>query len=897
MSSTSHRSLWILVCALEMSGCGGGGGDSNAPPPADTFAPETTLSSTPPPRTNLASLPFVVASNEAGITFEARVDAGAYSTVPATFTLSGLGEGPHTIEVRARDAAGNIDASPATFAVVIDRTPPDTTLVSGPAAGPLASSSATFTFTSEANASFESSLDGGAFTMAASPLTLTGLTSGEHTVRIRAMDGAANVDASPATATWTIDVNAPTAAIVFPARFSYTEANSLRIRGASSDAGTIASVSVNGIAAATSDAFAHWTATVPIAAGDNAVLVSTTDALGNTDTAAARVDVANRGAAISNVTELLWDPVRNRAITHDWQRSAIVTIDGVTGRASVLSGATRGTGPALPAGYEMSLALDATNDRVLATYVNHTLFAIDPDTGDRTVISTAAPTADTRFIGGPIACNTDCSLIYAPSRADFSSGFGIFSINIQTGARTLLSGGLSPIGNGLPILSLRGMVFDSNAGAPRLLVLDSSRRALTAVDLGTGDRTIVSSATLSVGLGPDLPAAQGFAADGANGRVLVIDRVGDFDSRVVAINTTSGNRTVLATNPVDASIRLWTYPALDPATARLLVFGEASAVVQMSLPTGDVRRFSDSKVGTGIAMGGNGSLLFDTPTRSLITASWSGVLRVSLVNGDRTLLVPTLLGTLPYTAGHLNFDTRAGIPPSRLIGTGIGTIASPISTLRSFDVTAGTDTYLTGAEIPSGIQTHFPLDGPNGRLLGFSASSFTQLRPFDATTGAAGAAISDFTIGSVPINYMRAIGFEDLAGGARRILIASGDSQVIAVDPATGIRTLVSSAIAGTGPAIIDSESIAVDSAARRALISGGRANALQWVDLVSGNRSMASGVNPDDQTVRGTGPPILGDTSRVVADFANQVAYVTAYGSALLTIDLTTGDRVITSR
>jgi hypothetical protein len=55
--------------------------------------------------------------------------------------------------------------------------------------------------------------------------------------------------------------------------------------------------------------------------------------------------------------------------------------------------------------------------------------------------------------------------------------------------------------------------------------------------------------------------------------------------------------------------------------------------------------------------------------------------------------------------------------------------------------------------------------------------------------------------------------------------------------------------------------------------------------------------VNPDDQTLRGGGPPVIGDSSRVVADFANQVAYITGYGSALMAIDLTNGDRVITSR
>jgi hypothetical protein len=53
----------------------------------------------------------------------------------------------------------------------------------------------------------------------------------------------------------------------------------------------------------------------------------------------------------------------------------------------------------------------------------------------------------------------------------------------------------------------------------------------------------------------------------------------------------------------------------------------------------------------------------------------------------------------------------------------------------------------------------------------------------------------------------------------------------------------------------------------------------------------------PDNQTIRGTGPPIAGDVARVAPDFANQVAFLTVFDNALMRVDLVTGDRVITSR
>jgi hypothetical protein len=116
--------------------------------------------------------------------------------------------GAHELRVRATDAAGNVDESPASFQWTVDApatTAPDTTIDSGPGAS-TTSTSATFTFSADApGATFECSLDGAAFAACESPRGYTGLTVGAHEVRVRALSADGTADASPASYPWTIE--------------------------------------------------------------------------------------------------------------------------------------------------------------------------------------------------------------------------------------------------------------------------------------------------------------------------------------------------------------------------------------------------------------------------------------------------------------------------------------------------------------------------------------------------------------------------------------------------------------------------------------------------------------------------------------------------------------------
>ncbi|MGH3117098.1 MAG: DUF7594 domain-containing protein, partial [Gaiellales bacterium] len=89
---------------------------------ADTTAPETTIDSGPSGVENSNTATFTFSANEAGSTFECRLDGAQYAACTSPKTYSGLSEGSHTFDVRAVDGAGNTDPSPASRTWTVDTT-------------------------------------------------------------------------------------------------------------------------------------------------------------------------------------------------------------------------------------------------------------------------------------------------------------------------------------------------------------------------------------------------------------------------------------------------------------------------------------------------------------------------------------------------------------------------------------------------------------------------------------------------------------------------------------------------------------------------------------------------------------------------------------------------------
>ena len=132
----------------------------------------------------------VTFSSEAGARFECSLDNGPFQACTSPREYTGLAAGLHTIRVRAIDQAGNVGVT-AERSFLVDTSGPAVLLGDVAVSG----TTARVSFSSEAGARFECSLDGGTFETCTSPREYTGLTSGSHTIRVRAIDQAGNVGA------------------------------------------------------------------------------------------------------------------------------------------------------------------------------------------------------------------------------------------------------------------------------------------------------------------------------------------------------------------------------------------------------------------------------------------------------------------------------------------------------------------------------------------------------------------------------------------------------------------------------------------------------------------------------------------------------------------------------
>jgi hypothetical protein len=183
-----------------------------------------TVDTTPPATPTITSPADGTASGSPALTVSGTAEPGsivelfdgATSKGVTTATAGGawskavtaLADGSHTFTAVATDAAGNTSGVSNARTVVVDTSPPETSIDFGPS-DPTAATGATFAFGSDEPGGFECRLDGGAWAACSSPQSYDGLAEGAHAFEARAVDAAGNTDASPAVWPWVVDVTAP----------------------------------------------------------------------------------------------------------------------------------------------------------------------------------------------------------------------------------------------------------------------------------------------------------------------------------------------------------------------------------------------------------------------------------------------------------------------------------------------------------------------------------------------------------------------------------------------------------------------------------------------------------------------------------------------------------------
>lgn len=102
----------------------GGGAQGQGPGGSGTGqrgVPQTTLRRKPAKKSSDRTPTFRFVSDEPGSSFQCKVDAKPFRACRSPFTTKPLALGHHTFKVRARDASGKLDPSPAQFSFRVAR--------------------------------------------------------------------------------------------------------------------------------------------------------------------------------------------------------------------------------------------------------------------------------------------------------------------------------------------------------------------------------------------------------------------------------------------------------------------------------------------------------------------------------------------------------------------------------------------------------------------------------------------------------------------------------------------------------------------------------------------------------------------------------------------------------
>jgi hypothetical protein len=110
-----------LAVAALLASAVGGAALAPAVASADILPPDTTITSGPSGPSPTARNTFTFTASELGSTFECKVDRDPWTSCESPYETDSLTQGAHTFSVRAIDADGNTDPTPASATFVIDR--------------------------------------------------------------------------------------------------------------------------------------------------------------------------------------------------------------------------------------------------------------------------------------------------------------------------------------------------------------------------------------------------------------------------------------------------------------------------------------------------------------------------------------------------------------------------------------------------------------------------------------------------------------------------------------------------------------------------------------------------------------------------------------------------------
>ena len=543
---------------------------------------------------------------------------------------------------------------------------------------------------------------------------------------------------------------------------------------------------------------------------------------------------------------------------------------------------------------------------VEAAFVDQQIIAVDLSNGSRSILSDGTDPASGPVFNTPVAMTLDTST--TPPRALVIDSVldAVFAIDLSNGNRTVLSDADDTtnqnlmVGSGPGLNNPRSITFDSsNPASPRALIGDSGLNALVAVDLTTGNRSIISddndetNNNAIVGTGPGIGFPSSITIDNTdadNPRALIVEQ---NLNAIIAVDLASGNRSVLSDEVIGSGIGFErvesiTLDSSNPASPRALVIDSSlDAMIAVDLSTGNRTLLSDeadssnddAQIGTGVGFEFPQAITLDTsdadnPQALVVDPSQRAVFAVDLNSGDRTLLkVNAGSGVLFTTPQSIALDTSDPANPRAVVVDSVANAIYAVN-LNTGDRSVLSDDDLDGFGISSG---------------GLSVGS--------------GPAFNNLT--SILLD-------NNNPDNPRLLVVDSGEDAIFSVDLDNGDRTIISddddtdnnNAQVGTGPGFDIPNSIALDSsdpANPRLFVVDSSLDAVISVDLNTGNRTV---ISDDDDEFNGNaevGTGIGFNSPRSVTlddrDPDNLALLVVDSGlDAVIAVDVATGNRTVLS-
>lgn len=337
-----------------------------------------------------------------------------------------------------------------------------------------------------------------------------------------------------------------------------------------------------------------------------------------------------------------------RIFVSDLSLSAVVEVDPANGARSVLAGGDGGLlAPfGLAAGYingAMRLIVADTGN-VPGSDVRGPVL-VDPDSGD--IHELRIKRNNRIFYNDPRAVAVAESAGSGVGRiivANFGTG-QIISVHPASGERKIISQNPSAtgpgVGNGPPFGSISDIAMA--ADGRNLLVVDLGSDSVLSVDLGTGDRTIVSTSTApTVGDGDEFRSPHGIELSGD--WILITD----FGYPGILEVDPSGNRSLFSVTPVTGFVGIRAIELASDGSLIAADFG-GNSVISVDRITGQ-----RSLVASGAPFNGPAAVL-ELDADTLAVAQFQnppGIFIADKATGDRGTLSGFGIGTGPEVAAR-----------------------------------------------------------------------------------------------------------------------------------------------------------------------------------------------------------------------------------------------------